>query len=359
MDARAWGGAETYVARLVEELGSRITPTVITSEPAPQRLRDALPSDVPLRTVEGVGHKGNWNAIVRLIAAVRATRPHLVHVNQSTPAHNRYGLLAARLGAAAAVATVHSPEPVRSPTQLTLLPRLYRGVRTVIAVSEETRDLLVNTLAVDPAAIRVLLNGVPVPDSGWGKRAAPGDTIRIGSLGRLVPEKAFDVLIDAMALVGERHPRVQLRLAGEGPERAALGARADGLPIQFAGEIDDSPAFLRELDIFCLSSRREGLPFALLEAMAMGVPSVATDVGQIRSALGDSVLLVPAGQPQALAAALERLIDDPVARASLGDRGRALVRERHDVRLMAEATMELYQRAVSAAAPRFWRRPRP
>jgi glycosyltransferase involved in cell wall biosynthesis len=356
MDAGAWGGAETYVARLVHELAGRITPVVITSDPVPPRLRDALPAGVPLRTVEGVGRKGNWEAIIRLIGAVRATKPDVVHVNQSTPAHNRYGLLAARLSGAASVATVHSPEPVRSGPQKLLLPILYRGVRAVVAVSNETRDLLVDTLGVDPAVVRVMLNGVPVPDPPAGSRATRADTLCIGSLGRLVTEKAFDVLIDALALVFQEHPQVQLQIAGDGPERAALQARAAGLPVRLVGEITDPPAFLRELDIFCLSSRREGLPFALLEAMAMGVPCVATDVGQIRSALGDAVLIVPAGQAGALSDALQGLVDDPAARAALGDRGRALIRARHDVRLMAASTMELYQNAVSAAAPRPRRR---
>ena len=348
MDAAAWGGAETYVARLVQELAGRITPVVITSAPVPPRLRDALPAGVPLRTVEGVGRKGNWKAILRLIGAVRATKPDVVHVNQSTPAHNRYGLVAARLSGAACVATVHSPEPARSAPQKLFLPVLYRGVRAVVAVSDETRDLLAGTLGVDPAVVRVMLNGVPVPDLPPETRDRQADTLRIGSMGRLVPEKAFDVLIDALALVSRDNPHVELQIAGDGPERAALEARAAGLPVQLVGEVTDPPAFLRGLDIFCLSSQREGLPFALLEAMAMGVPCVATDVGQIRSALGEAVLVIPGGQPRALADALRRLVEDPTARAALGDQGRSLIRARHDVRLMATSTMELYQHAMTS-----------
>lgn len=347
MDAESWGGAETYVARLIHELAGRITPVVITSDPVPPRLRDALPAGVPLRTLEGVGGKGDLRGIVRLIGAVRATKPDVVHVNQSTPAHNRYGLLAAGLSGAASVATVHSPEPVRSRPQKLLLPIFYRGFRAVVAVSDETRNLLTDTLGVDPRVVRVMLNGVPVPDASPGVRGTRTDTLRIGTMGRLVREKAIDVLIDALALLFHDHPRVELRIAGDGPEKAALEARAAGLPVRLVGEIDDPPAFLAELDIFCLSSQREGLPFALLEAMAMGVPCIATDVGQIRGALGDAVVVVPAGQPRALSDALRRLADDGTARAILGDQGRALVRARHDVRLMATSTMELYQHAVS------------
>lgn len=347
LDSTVWGGAETYVARLVRELVGRIQPLVITPRPVPQRLLDALPVGAELHSIERVGRKGDLKGLVRLISAVRASEPDLVHVNQSTPVNNRYGLLAARLSGAVPLATVHSPEPVRSRTQELLLPLLYRGIHTVVAVSDQTRDLLVDTLRVPPALVRVSLNGVPLPDGSAERHDVGGDGIRVGSLGRLVREKGFDVLVDALALVDHRAPPVHLQIGGEGPERAALESRARGLPVSLVGDVVDTTAFLRGLDVFCLSSRREGLPFALLEAMALGIPCIATDVGQVRSALGDAVLVVPPEQPRALARALQRLLDDPGARASVGERGRALVEDRHDVRLMATTMMELYENAVT------------
>ncbi|WP_176450127.1 glycosyltransferase family 4 protein [Geodermatophilus saharensis] len=347
LDSTVWGGAETYVARLVRELVGRVRPVVVTPRPVPQRLLDALPAGTELHTVDGVGRKADLRGLARLVAAVRATEPDVVHVNQSTPVNNRYGLLAARLSGAVPLATVHSPEPVRSRTQVRLLPLLYRGVHTVVAVSDQTRDILVDSLRVPPARVRVALNGVPVPDVPPGRPDAGGDGIRVGSLGRLVKEKAFDVLVDAFALVDHRDPPVHLRIGGEGPERAELESRARGLPVSFVGDVVDTAAFLQELGVFCLSSRREGLPFALLEAMALGIPCIATDVGQVRSALGEAVLVVPPEQPHALAEALRHLLDDPAARTSLGARGRALVEERHDVRLMATSMLELYETAVT------------
>ncbi|WP_143426737.1 glycosyltransferase family 4 protein [Geodermatophilus sabuli] len=344
-----WGGAETYVARLIQELLGRMTPTVVAPRPVPERLLRALPSGVEVRTVDGVGRKGDLGALVRLVRTVRSTRPDLVHVNQSTPANNRYGLLAARLSGAPFLSTVHSPEPARSRPQKLLLPLLFRDVRTVITVSDETQELLVRTLRVPSARIRVVPNGVPLPDRPARRRTGGGQPVVAGSVGRLVREKGFDVLLDALDLVVRERPGVCLRIAGEGPQRATLEARAHDLPVSLVGEVTDTASFLDDLDVFCLSSRREGLPFALLEAMAMGVPCIATDVGQVRTALGAAVLVVPPEQPSALAQALRQLADAPSVRASLGEKGRALVENRYDVRLMAARTMELYEQAVTRA----------
>lgn len=348
----AWGGAETYVARLLQALGQRMTPVLVVPPQAPQRLRDALPSGVEVRTVDSVGRKGDLGPLVRLVTAVRATEPDLVHVNQATPANNRYGLLAARMSGVPFISTVHSPEPARSRSQKTLLPVLFRGVRTVIAVSDEIRDLLVDTVRVPAARIRVVPNGVPLPQWPSARTDGAGTPLVTGSLGRLVREKGFDVLLEALEMVVRERPGVRLRLGGEGPERAALEARARDLPVSLAGEVTDTAAFLDELDLFCLSSRREGFPLTLLEAMALGVPCVATDVGQVRAALGHAVQVVPPEQPAALARAILDLADDPAARAALGERGRVLVHGRYDVRAMAESTWELYEQAVAGVGGR-------
>jgi glycosyltransferase involved in cell wall biosynthesis len=161
-----------------------------------------------------------------------------------------------------------------------------------------------------------------------------------------VREKAFDVLLDAVGLL-DPVPPVHLQIGGDGPERAALESRARGLPVTFLGDVVDTTAFLSELDVFCLSSRREALPFALLESMAMGVPCIATDVGQIRNALGSALLVVPSEKPQALASALQYLAANPAARESLGVQGRALITSSFDVRTMAASTMQLYEEVAA------------
>jgi glycosyltransferase involved in cell wall biosynthesis len=124
------------------------------------------------------------------------------------------------------------------------------------------------------------------------------------------------------------------------------------LPVEFRGFVRDVPAFLRELDLFCLPSRREALPLALLEAMAAGLPCVATDVGDIRAAVGDAVLLVPPEDDRALAAALDSLLGDPERRVALGRRARQRAVSHLDADLMARRTFQLLARlALPAPAP--------
>jgi glycosyltransferase involved in cell wall biosynthesis len=142
-----------------------------------------------------------------------------------------------------------------------------------------------------------------------------------------------------------------VEVVGEGRDRAALEAAAAGLPVFFSGFADDVPAFLRRIDLFCLPSRREALPLALMEAMAHALPCVATPVGDIREVLGDAVRTVPPDDAEQLSAALQQLILDPGARCRLGARARALAERRLDASGMVAATAEVLTTAALAGQP--------
>jgi glycosyltransferase involved in cell wall biosynthesis len=148
---------------------------------------------------------------------------------------------------------------------------------------------------------------------------APGGP-RIGSVGRLIPSKLFDVAIAAMPAVLAAVPDATLRIAGEGPEREALLAAAEGLPVELVGLLS-SPAsvaeFLRDLDVFAFPSAYEGLPNVVLEAQACGLPVVATDVTGMAEAAGPTARLVPAGDDGALAAAILETLGSADADAAL------------------------------------------
>jgi hypothetical protein len=150
----------------------------------------------------------------------------------------------------------------------------------------------------------------------------------VGTLGRLEPVKGLDVLLDAVPLVAEAVPGARFLLAGGGPEREALAARVASDPVlservTLLGFVPSAPAFLGMLDCYCLPSRSEGFNTTILEAMALGVPVVATDVGGTREAVrdGETGRLVPSGDPAALAVALiggiSALAVSPGMRASL------------------------------------------
>jgi glycosyltransferase involved in cell wall biosynthesis len=136
---------------------------------------------------------------------------------------------------------------------------------------------------------------------------------RLGSVGRLIPEKGLDVLLAAMPEIVARQP-AELTVLGDGPERTALERKARGLPVVFAGYVgtpSEVASFLRSLDVFIMPSRWEGLPNALLEALACGVTVVATDVPGMREAAGGEALLVPSDQPTALADAVCGALSSP------------------------------------------------
>jgi glycosyltransferase involved in cell wall biosynthesis len=165
----------------------------------------------------------------------------------------------------------------------------------------------------------------------WG--AAPQDWV-ILSAGRLVREKGHVDLIAAAACLRDRYPNTRLVIAGEGAERPALGAAvsAAGLEgaVRLAGFENDAAAAYRAADVYCQPSYREGLPNSVLEAMASGLPTVATAVDGTPEAIVDGIsgLLVPPGAPLALAAALARLTGDATLRQQMGGNARARVEAR-------------------------------
>ena len=159
---------------------------------------------------------------------------------------------------------------------------------------------------------------VPRTDTGW--KPVPLQRGGIGFVGRLDPIKRVTDLVDAVALLGQD---VRLHIYGDGPERGAIEARVaqHGLAarVTMHGAIPDAKPAIASLDVLVLPSEAEGFGLVLIEAMAAGVPVVATNAPGIRDVVTDGVtgLLVPVGRPDALAAAIARILADPALRSSL------------------------------------------
>ncbi|WP_225412511.1 glycosyltransferase family 4 protein [Stigmatella hybrida] len=165
--------------------------------------------------------------------------------------------------------------------------------------------------------------------------------------GRLSPEKGVDVLLEAWALLVRSRPEATLVLLGNGPEEAALRRRVAerglGSSVRLMGAVADVPAWLRASDVFALASRTEGLPVALLEGMACGLPCVATRVGGTPEVLEDGVhgRLVPSEAPQALAQGLLDALE-PGTGASWGATARERVAARFSLEAIAHRLLQLY-----------------
>jgi glycosyltransferase involved in cell wall biosynthesis len=203
------------------------------------------------------------------------------------------------------------------------------------------------------APVHVVPNGVPVIN-GAPVSAGPRTGLVIGTAARVNPQKRLEDLLEALHLAHERLPAYTLRVAG-GVERgcddyaARLRALANGLPVQWLGEVADMPGFYRELDLFAMISEPAGCPNASLEAMGAGLPVIATDNGGVSEQVidGQTGRLVPPRDPPSLADALANLAAQPELRQSLGKAGRNLVRERFSVeRMVAD-----YRRICLPAQP--------
>jgi glycosyltransferase involved in cell wall biosynthesis len=200
----------------------------------------------------------------------------------------------------------------------------------VVAVSSEIRDELLR-YGADPARITVILNAIDPkkfqrdPARRPAARAALGlgdDEIAIGAVGRLEPQKRFDLLMEAFARVSKDTPKLRLLIAGDGSLKAELSALVDRLGLgdrcRLIGHTTDVPGFHHALDLFVQSSDYEGTPNAVLEAMALESPIVATDVGGTKELAHDRehALIVPPGQVDALVIAIREALANPAATAT-------------------------------------------
>jgi len=217
----------------------------------------------------------------------------------------------------------------------------------------------------DPARIRFIPNGIetgrfrPAEDADRDAGATPDPAWpRTGpvaiSVGRLVPAKGLDTLIDAWWRVSAAHPAARLVLVGDGPLRGALTARAEEAGIadrvHFLGARDDVPELLRRADLYVSASRTEGMSNALLEALGSGLPVVATRAGSAPDVVvdGGCGLLVPIDAPEALAEGLGRLLADPALRSRMGDAARRRAVAEFSIGAIVRRYIEMYREIAAS-----------
>jgi L-malate glycosyltransferase len=238
-------------------------------------------------------------------------------------------------------------------------PYLYnRAVDGVAAISHGVARALA-AAGVSEQRITVIPSGVdcvrfarPSPAERSAARRELGldaNTIAIGLVGALELRKGHRYLLDALGQLRDRHSAMTCYIAGAGSQRAALEAQARSLglsqTVRFMGSIDDPRTLFWAIDIFVQPSVMEGLGVALLEAMACGVPSVASRVGGMAEVIEDrrSGRLVAAADSGALALAIEQLADSPAARVSLGARARLTAEQNFSLAATARGSLALYQ----------------
>jgi sugar transferase (PEP-CTERM/EpsH1 system associated) len=292
----------------------------------------------------------DWRLIPRIFRLVLRYRPAVVQTHHLTPLI--YAALGARAAGARIVHVEHEHFTFGRPRAVRRLRRLSRLCDRVVAAGEGVGEFLAEEVGVSRKRLQVIRNGVDVglyspvarrPRSSAG--LDDGDRV-IGHVARLAPEKDQATLLRAVARLMPGRPKLRLLIVGEGVQAGELRELARTLGIAgrvcFAGARSDVRDLLPLVDVFALSSVREGLPLTVLEAMACGRPVVATDVGELAAAVVPGVTgwLVPPSDPPALADALAAVVDDCGRAEAMGQAARVRV----EAEFSLERTVREYER---------------
>jgi sugar transferase (PEP-CTERM/EpsH1 system associated) len=353
--ARETGGTENGVVNLINTLDGAFRHSVLTMTTT-GRMARRLPPNVPVH--ELAKRPGlDLRTTVRLAALLRRLRPDVVHSRNWATFD---AVLAARLAGVPTVIHGEHGREIADPHGLSRRRNLVRRlsaplVSRFVTVSHDLRRWLIETVGVPANRVETIHNGVDVErftetgrDTARRTLGLADETIVIGTVGRLDPVKDHASLIEAFAMLPDPHRQLALLIAGDGPCRAALQTRARRPDVagrvHLLGERSDVPIVLKSFDVFTLPSIAEGISNTILEAMASGVPVVATRTGGNPELVEDAVTgtLVPVGNTPALAAALQRYVSDAHLSALHGKAGRQRVLERFTLDHMATRYGELY-----------------
>jgi len=359
-----YGGAESQLYELARGLVGRATDTesgrddacnVVVyclsskDEPYGGRLRQA---GVAVRTLEARG-SFDVGRVLALARALREDRIDVVHAFLFLA--SAYAYLATRLTAGIALVTsARNCKPEPHPLRRLVMRRAFAASRLVICNSSEMQRYAEVNYGAPSARTRVVYNGV---DTGrFARPRVEHRGLHIGTVGRIEKQKNLDVFLAAAEGFLRVHPGTRFSVVGDGSLRGhyteEVRRRGLGANVELPGTTAEVPALLAGLDQFWLTSDYEGTPNVVLEAMAAGVPVVATRVGGTGEVIEDgrSGSLVEAGDAQAVVRAALDLAADRSRADSIGARAREAVRSRFSLAAMVDATREVYAEARGACA---------
>ncbi len=342
------GGMEQFVIRLAAVQiaeGHRATVVALSGGPLEETARASGVPHVVL------GGRSRYSRYLRGALVMSGLHPQVVNAHNPTSLH--YAMLGKRLAGAKVVMTDHNANrQARQATRAELL-----ALDAAVGVSGRTAANL--ACPELDGKVCVIHNGVTVPavasDRATVRMALslPEDRMVAIMVGRLAPGKGHACLLSAVAELRDRGTPLTLVLAGDGPERGALEARAAELglgadALMLLGYRRDIPDLVAASDIFAFSSEDEGLPLSILEAMALGCPIATTPVGGIPEVLADETeaLFFPVNDRPALVRRLERLCRDPGLRFHLAAAARARCLRDFTFSAMAQRYEDLYRRLL-------------
>jgi len=301
----------------------------------------------------------DFGTLPALVLWYREQKVAVVHTHLY--AADSYGRVAAVLaGVRGRFSTRHNTSAWGSRGRRWLAWGLGRLSQRVIACGEAVGKFLVDVERLPPDRVTVIANGInlrrfdAVDRTALRRELGVGEnTVLMGVVGRLHPQKGHADLMVALEALNRTHPDFVCVLAGSGDLKDTIeaDAKARGLEgkVRLLGQRKDIPNVLAGLDLFVMPSLWEGLPMAMLEAMALATPVLATSVGSIPSVIdsGEDGMLVPPGDPAALTTALQRLMADGDWRRQLGRKGRDTVVAHFNAANTASAYERLYLEALA------------
>jgi glycosyltransferase involved in cell wall biosynthesis len=309
-------------------------------------------------------HRGDLTVIPRITSLIDRERVDLLHL------HNAPGAFWGTLAAFCSRRRVPIVRTEHQPWRPLGLPRVYRSLHAalakraarIICVSDYVRSSyeerfpgLAGRFVTVPNGVRIdAFNDLPDRGEARARFKLPSDTPIVGTVGRLVPVKNHRLLIDAFSLVHTETPEAHLAILGDGPLGESLATHAADLrlsnDVSFVKSSPSAEIFLHCLDVFILSSESEGMPLTLLEAMAAGVPVVATGVGGIPEVIenGADGYIVPASGPEPLARAISSLLSHPGEAREMGRRGREKAEHSFNAERTVRETERIYSDLLGA-----------
>jgi sugar transferase (PEP-CTERM/EpsH1 system associated) len=345
------GGLERVTVNLVRGLlSSRFQPIVICLEERGEFAADIERLGVPFYVL-GKKPGISWRAIRELAGLFRTHDVKIVHTHNAAP--HFHGAAAALLaGVPVRVHTKHGRNfpPTRNKERVNRISSWATDV--VVAVSDDAANLAVRVERVNPRKVRRIWNGVDTELYSPRGQAETRPHV-IGTVARLSVEKDQKTMLAAFRLVTREVPEARLVFAGDGLSAPELKDTAMKLGIAdsvtFLGKCFDIPAVLSQFSVFTLSSVTEGISMTILEAMATGLPVVATDVGGNREIVNppECGLIVPPREPRALADAYLALLCDPARRAKMGDAARTRIVQHFSLKKMLADYIELYEELLA------------
>lgn len=303
-------------------------------------------------TALGVPDGLNPALVLRLARRLRRWHADVIHTHDDR-AH-LYGTVAGRLARVPRlVHTRHGRSPHLSRRQQILVNTAARLIDHFVCVSEDSARLA-GQQGIPARCVRTIRNGIDVRRFAFVGPQANGPAVVVA---RLSPEKDLETLLRATALVVREEGKLQLEIAGDGPCLSSLRQTTADLGLEgnvrFLGQVRDIPELLARASLFVLSSLSEGISLTLLEAMASGLPIIATRIGGNPEVVSDGTngFLVPPQQPHQLADAMLRLWRDRDTSLRFGAAGRRRVEALFDVRRMVAEYEALYPPVNSVSAP--------